>query len=308
MTAPAPDYRTILVPLDGSDLSERALPYATAVAQAAGARLVLLQVAIANLVTRNDPLTGQPETVDLAAAYLGDVRARIGEGVTAETIEFWGEPGPEIVRAARERGAGLIAMATHGRSGLGRWLYGSVADHVLRHAEVPVLLVSAVCPPAWPEGGPGTILVPLDGSALAEAALAPAAALAGPLRARLLLLRAVEPPVVAGAAYATGYVYADYDPGPALEEARGYLEGVARGLRERGLTADVAAEEGPAAAAIARAARERGAGLIAMATHGRSGIGRLVLGSVATGVLHQAAAPLLLLRPGPGRPAPDGGG
>jgi nucleotide-binding universal stress UspA family protein len=149
--------------------------------------------------------------------------------------------------------------------------------------------------------------VPLDGSALAEAALAPAAALAGSLRARLLLLRAVEPPVITGAAYATGHAYADYDPVAALGEAQGYLEGVARGLRERGLTAEVEAAEGLAAATIARVARERGAGLIAMGTHGRSGLGRLVLGSVATTTLHQAPVPLLLVRPGQARPPQDGG-
>jgi nucleotide-binding universal stress UspA family protein len=200
-------------------------------------------------------------------------------------------------------------LATHGRSGLGRWLYGSVADHVLRHAPVPVLLISAGCAPAWPESGPGRILVPLDGSALAEAALAPAAALAGILRARLLLLRAVVPPVATETAYATGHPYATgqpyayWDPAEALEATRSYLEPLAGGLRERGLTVDVEAAEGPPAAAIASSAWERGAGLIAMATHGRSGVGRLVLGSVATTTLHLAAVPLLLVRPGQDRPA-----
>jgi nucleotide-binding universal stress UspA family protein len=232
----------------------------------------------------------------------------VAAGLVGEAVEpslAIGPAGEEILREARARGADLLVLATHGRSGLGRWLYGSVADHVLRHAEVPVLLVSAVCAPAWPDGGPGTILVPLDGSALAETALAPAAALAGTMQARLLLLRAVEPQVAAGTAYSTGHSYAYGDPAEALEASRSYLEALAGGLRERGLTVDVQAVEGPAAPAITGAAWERGAGLIAMATHGRSGVGRLVLGSVATTTLHLAAVPLLLVRQTAAAPAAE---
>jgi nucleotide-binding universal stress UspA family protein len=322
---PAPQYRTILVPLDGSTLAERALPYATAVARAAGARLVLARTAAAGAVPEEATwVGGAPGGVALGPAGPGAPADRepaptrreesgpdpvryleeVAAGLVGEAVEpslVLGPAGEAILREARERGVDLIVMSTHGRSGLGRWLYGSVADHVLRHAGVPVLLVSAVCAPAWPEGGPGTILVPLDGSELAEAALAPAAVLAGLFRARLLLLRVVEPPATAGAAFGAGYDDTDDDPAAALSEAEGYLEGVARSLHEDGPPPEVAAAEGPAAATIARVARERGAGLIAMGTHGRSGLGRLVLGSVATGTLHQAAVPLLLVRPGPAR-------
>jgi nucleotide-binding universal stress UspA family protein len=323
-------YRTILVPLDGSTLAERALPYATALAQAAGARLLLVRAAEARAVPEEATWVGETPAGGArgqrAPADREPAPTRRTEGVGPDPVRYLdeiagglvgqavepslvlGPPGEVIVREARERGADLIVMATHGRSGLGRSLYGSVADHVLRHAPAPVLLVSAVCEPAWPADGPGRILVPLDGSVLAEAALAPAAALAGIHRARLLLLRVVEPPTTAGAAYAAGYVSSDDDAAAALGEAEGYLEEVACGLREGGCPADVAAAAGPAAAAIARVARERGAGLIAMATHGRSGLGRLVLGSVATSTLHQATAPLLLVRPGLVPSPPTGGG
>jgi nucleotide-binding universal stress UspA family protein len=299
---PAPAYRTILVPLDGSPLSERALPEAVALAERSGARLLLLRVAVADFVTRTDPRSGEPYLVDLAADYLRDVAGRVAAqsaAVAIETVEARGEPGPEIGRVAREREADLIVMATHGRSGLGRWLYGSVADHVLRHAPAPVLLVSALCgpAPARAAGAPGRVLVPLDGSPLAETALAPAAALADAFDARLLLLLVVEPPSPGRAPYGAGYVAAAYDPATALQEARGYLEGVACDLRRRGHRADVAAAEGPAAATIAAAARERRVARIVMATHGRSGLGRMVLGSVATAVLHLADVPLVLVRP-----------
>ena len=296
----APTYRAILVPLDGSALAERALPDAVALAARSGARLLLLRVAIANLVTRNDPQTGDPYLADLAADYLKDVTARVGGRVTAEPVEAWGEPGPVIGRVARERGVDLIVMATHGRSGLGRWLYGSVADYVLRHAPAPVLLVSPLCAaaPAVAGGEPERILVPLDGSLLAETALDPAAALARTIGARLLLLQVVEPASPAGIPYGAGYVYAECDPSTAMREAQGYLEGLACDLRQRGYPTDVAVAEGPPAATIARAARERGVSRIAMATHGRSGVGRLVLGGVATAVLHLAPVPLLLVPPG----------
>ena len=143
MTGPA--YRTILVPLDGSALSERALPEATALAARSGARLLLLRVAVANFVTRNDPLTGEPRLADLAADYLRDVAARAGDRSTAETIEAAGEPGPVIGRVARERGVDLIVMATHGRTGVQRLWIGSVATKVVRSTDVPVLLVRAQC-------------------------------------------------------------------------------------------------------------------------------------------------------------------
>jgi nucleotide-binding universal stress UspA family protein len=147
-------YRTILVPLDESPLGERALPYAVVLARRSGARLVLLEVAVANVVTRNDPETGRPYTVDLAAQYLAGVAARVGEGVATETVQLRGETGPAIVAESERRGADLIAVSTHGRSGLGRWLFGSVAEHVVRHARVPVLLVPAAA--EVPAGRRGT--------------------------------------------------------------------------------------------------------------------------------------------------------
>jgi nucleotide-binding universal stress UspA family protein len=307
-------YRTILVPLDESPLGERALPYAAVLARRSGARLVLLEVAIANLVTRTDPQTGEPHTVDLAARYLAGVAARLGDGVTAETVQLSGEPGPAIVAEGRRRAADLIAMSTHGRSGLGRWLYGSVAEHVIRHAPAPVLLVPATAEApadrATPAGAGGEraprVLVGLDGSEHALAALDPASDLARVLGASLHLLRVVVPTVpasveVAGLGVGVWGAWPpaafDYDPTAELAAARDYLESVATGVRAREHAVQVAVERGPAAATIVDYAREQAMDAIVLATHGRGGLARLVLGSVAYETARTASVPLLLVRP-----------
>jgi nucleotide-binding universal stress UspA family protein len=298
--------RTILVPLDGSALAAYALPYAARLARAAGGRLVLVRA------TPDAPSHQQAE------AELGAVAERLfGEGVPAESHVRRGAAGDVILDGARAWEAGLVAMATHGRSGLGRWLYGSVADHVLRHAPVPVLLVSGVCERRWPaaspapagpgteSGGQGRVLVPLDGSALSGAALRPAGELAGALGAGLLLVQVV--PFTRYSRYAAGAesysaTYAS-DPEPALDEARRYLEAAAAPLRRAGHDVATAADLGMAAPTIARLAREHDAAAIALATHGRGGLARAVLGSVATGVLQLAGAPVLLARPAESRAA-----
>jgi nucleotide-binding universal stress UspA family protein len=203
-----------------------------------------------------------------------------------------------LLESAREWVADVIVMATHGRSGLGRWLYGSVADDVLRHAAVPVLLVPAAGAgeAVWAPDTAHRVLVPLDGSALAEEAVPPALELAAALGADLHLLRVIE---TLTAAYAEGYASTALDTTGALDEARAYLDGVAAPLRARGLTVDagVAAVDGPALTGLAAAARVRPAPAIASATLGRGGLARLVLGSVATGTLQRANVPLLLVRP-----------
>ena len=308
-------YRTILVPLDESPLGERALPCAVTLARRCGARLLLAEVVVANVELRNDPQSGRPYFVDLAAQYLAGVAARVGEGVATETVQLRGDPGAELVAESWRRGVDLIAMSTHGRSGLGRWLFGSVAEHVVRHARVPVLLVPATAEPPVDRSGPAApagdraprVLVALDGSEHARAAVGPASELATALGASLHLLRVVVPTVpaawaVAGlGAWGLGAlppvsVY-EYDPTAELTAARDDLEPVAAGLRSQGHEVQVAVEMGPAAATILDYAREQGMDALVLATHGRSGLARLVLGSVAYETVRRATVPLLLIRP-----------
>ena len=292
--------RSIVVGLDGSAFAERALPFATAIAERSGARLVLVRAA-------------SEETVVEAHDYLRALAAPSrgvgghGEHPAVDTAAREGEPAAVLLEEGRRRGADLLVLATHGRSGLGRWRYGSVADAALRHADRPLLLVPATCDRAWPRDRAPRLLVTLDGSGFAEEALPPARTMAQHLGAEIVLLRAVGPPDSSPLSQAAG----EPSPGAAdgVAAAEAYLAGIAPTLRAAARGVATCAVAGPAAATIAAVARDREADLIVMATHGRGGLARAVLGSVATGALHRADRPLLLVRPaGLRRPVEEASG
>jgi nucleotide-binding universal stress UspA family protein len=299
-------YRTVLVALDGSPLAERALPFARAIARGARARLVLVRAVPLSPAAPGPGSAGAAQRARArgeAAAYLERIAPLVTGHGAVEAAVLEGEPAAAILAHGRARGADLLVLATHGRSGLGRWLYGSVADAVLRQAATPVLLVPATSGAAWPDDRPGRVVVALDGSHEALAALSPARALAAALGARLLLLKVVEPP--SGALYRGPIREQLFHPGVALDGARRYLQGVAGTLLSGVEAVEVRAAVGPAAAAIAAVAREAHAGAVAMATHGRGGLARAALGSVATETLHRATVPLLLVRAGVSHVSPQ---
>jgi nucleotide-binding universal stress UspA family protein len=135
--------KTILVPLDGSTLAESALTPAVDLAREHGARVVLLRAAEAHTLPMVDPTEAQVRAVRAAEEYLGDARGRVSRAGIADidTSVWYGPPAEAIVEAARHRGADLIVMSSHGRSGLGRLVLGSVAETVLRATRVPILLI-----------------------------------------------------------------------------------------------------------------------------------------------------------------------
>ncbi len=134
---------TILVPLDGSALAEGALPRAAEIAVGSGARVILLRAAFAHSYPGGDPIDAQVTVIREAEAYLTTVAARVRAlGVKDVRCSTWyGEPAPAIIEAAEFNRAGLIVMMTHGRSGLGRLVMGSVAESVLRGTTTPILLL-----------------------------------------------------------------------------------------------------------------------------------------------------------------------
>ncbi len=135
-------YKTILVPLDGSELAEKCLKEARELAALAQAEISLLRVVRAVTVPGTDPTDKEVEVVDRAQAYLDRVaRGLEADGLTVSTHVRYGHPAKEIIDASKK--ADLVAMSTHGRTGLGRWALGSVAEKVLRHSEKPVLLIRA---------------------------------------------------------------------------------------------------------------------------------------------------------------------
>jgi nucleotide-binding universal stress UspA family protein len=301
--------RTILVPLDGSTLAERALPYAAAFARPGGGRLVLVRAVPYLSRPANDDsfatlAAARAAATDEAREYLAGVAARLGQRGLAVSIAVPQEDEADgILAEARQAGADLVAMATHGRGGLSRFIYGSVAEEVLARTTLPTLLVRA-----WlPEGGAALlaerpqILVPLDGSSAGEVALPVAEGLAADLDGTLILLRAVARPDLVLAP--------DLLLAPLLREelaaeraaAEGYLRDVTARVARTGRAVESVVRVGRpgldmAATVIEAFGRERGAALVVMSSHRRSGVDRLLLGSVADAILRHGTLPVRLVR------------
>lgn len=296
-------YKKILVPLDGSELAEVALPYAEGVAGRLKAELVMLMVC-----PETDPVYAAfGDDAKLRQAGAGRYLHRLANDFKEQNIEVrlevrLGPSASTIVDMAEEEGFGLIIMATHGRSGLGRWVLGSTADKVLRAATRPVLLIRAKGeqPEVRAQGIFNRILVPLDGSPEGESILPHVEALAMEFKSELILFRVVPfetyimPVGTEGAYDLTGSAQALMQA--QLEDSRDYLEGVKERLSEKGFHVIIDAFIGQAAEEIINKAESHDAGLVAMCTHGRSGVERWVHGSVATKVLHGGSTPLLLVR------------
>jgi nucleotide-binding universal stress UspA family protein len=142
-------YKRMLVPLDGSPLAEGVLPHAQALAISLGAELVLLRVAFAHVLPAGDPIQAQAAAVQEAEDYVTALAQRLqAQGLRAEAKVRYGDPVEEILDHVVWDHIDLIAMATHGRTGLKRVVLGSVAEAVLRRTSVPMLLVRAVLPEA----------------------------------------------------------------------------------------------------------------------------------------------------------------
>ncbi|HUX85598.1 MAG TPA: universal stress protein, partial [Chloroflexota bacterium] len=240
---------------------------------------------------------GSAETRHEAEEYLASLLIVTADERPVENVVVSGDAATQIVEEARSESVDLIVMSSHGRSGLGEWVYGSVAGAVIRGVSTPVLVIPRGCTRSWSEGQTGRILVPLDGSETSVEVLAPALSFAQALNAEVILLRLVSP---------VKYVSVEGYPDPVsvpiegvgAGEAEGYLNAIALDLRKTFPRVSVmVAEADEPARGIVAAAREQDVSAIAMATHGRGALSRLVMGSVATGVTRQAEVPVLLVRP-----------
>lgn len=286
----------ILVPLDGSPLAARALPYATALARATHARLILLRVVEAHGLTVQSRTRAQITVLQEAEAYLEQLAAPLRtQGLTVDVATPYDVPAEAILDEIALRDADLVVMATHGRGGLGRWVCGSVAARILHATKVPVLLVRAWQEqPTQPFAAKPRIIVPLDGSPFAEAALPTARDLAATLGGELLFVQAVAPPEVTLVAE---FAYAMFDPEAELAAATTYLRDLTAAEIAAGRPAQFVTQVAHPVSLLAEVARANNAALIVMATHGRNNVGRLVMGSVADATLREGNTPLLLVRP-----------
>lgn len=222
----------------------------------------------------------------------------VRQGIVVDTHLEMGDPAEVLLETSAEVQADLIVLSTHGRSGLGRLLFGSVAEAVLARSPVPIFLARAGQPDCTPElsAGGAHLLVPLDGSARAEAALPFAGALARLLAADLSLVEVVGtvPILLDPDGVALSYpLTAPVSDGKA--SAAAYLESVAARLRAAGLTATTRARIGRPADGIIAAEEETGAALVVMATHGHTGLVDALLGSVARDVLRAGSRPVVLV-------------
>lgn len=289
--------RTILVPLDGSRLAERALEYATAIAVPTGARLILMRA------------VAETEARHAAERYLKDTAFGLREqGFDCDVATPVGSAADWIVAEAESREVDLVTMSTHGRTGPGRWLFGSIAESVVASSLAPVLLERAWQPirraPLLSERP--TLLVPLDGSRFAESALQPACRLAHDLGGELVLLR-VEARATDVLRDDSGrtVAYVDQQDERARQVASDDLNRLASAVRLQwpGVPVHTETRLGAPASGIAEAATSTNSALVFMATHGRTGLRRAVMGSVAGQVLEHGTTPLVLIRPAATEPA-----
>ncbi|GAC1345965.1 MAG: universal stress protein [Ktedonobacteraceae bacterium] len=323
-------FRRILVPLDGSTLSERAIPVAARIARASGATVVLLRVVSPRveygygfyLMQIPSSMIENMVQTDLADAthYLESV-AQAGDltGVDTTTEVGSGSAAAMILHTVQEHHLDLVVMSSHGDTGLRRWILGSVAQKVARHASAPVLVLHDLSRQAEGDGPhpyierPLRVLVPLDGSASAKAALVSAAqlvaALAAPGRGAIHLVRVMEPEGLHGGREDVDAITRE----AMLHKAKTSLRSITEHLRE-GIASELkiavtwsVALDTDIAHAIIRVAENgedaEGAGvfggcdLIAMSTHGRGGLQRWDMGSVTERVLQGTRLPLLIVRP-----------
>jgi nucleotide-binding universal stress UspA family protein len=310
-------FKTLLVPLDGSPFAEHALPVALAIARRGHAeiRLVSVVTPLAEAYVEGMYFSTADLEQQLATqqqTYLEAVRGRLrqrGE-VAVKTQALHGDVAVTLNHLIDQGGIDLVVMATHGRGAFRRFWLGSVADEMIRHVTVPLLLVRPDEQPVALEREPelGKVVIALDGTPLAEQVIEPAVTLAGLMpSASVTLMRAIHPvvpidttPDVPETESEARHLVEQVQQMQAKlrSDAESYLEGVAGRLRGRGLAVqtEVVVEDQPAAAILHEAEKTR-AGLIAVATHARRGLSRLMLGSVADKVVRGAHTPVLVYHP-----------
>lgn len=299
----------VLVPVDGSNFAEHALPYALGVARRTGSTLHLALVHVpTEMVSPTYPLVDAMEDRDAElrehdAAYMEDLVERLEpSGVEVRPALLNGRVASALADYVDDRQIDLVVMTTHGRGGIQRAWLGSTADSLIRHCMIPILLVrpSEETREIGPESDREVhrVLAALDGSDTAETALRDAFELGITADASLILVHTLQPPVAAASPYLPHTIQLTHDEMEARERhMKGYLERVAgeAWLGDRSTELRVQVDYHPAPA-ILEVAEEEDVDLITVGTHGRGGLRRLVLGSVADKVIRGTHRPVLVHR------------
>ena len=289
-------FKHILVPLDGSLLAERALTPATNIAEAMSAKLTLLRIVPQFAILAADPMLyeemnrlGDEESISYLRSKADALNLSIPIDVTSET----GQPADTIIQFAEDHEVDLIMISSHGRSGLNRWVYGSVAERVLRQAPCATAIINARVVRELPQCT--KILVPLDGSDLAERALEPGKQLAAAMGIDLYLLRVTT---FAHQMMETSSMkeVSDEIEIREVQEAEEYLKSKYSDAPDIHVYFEVDVATGTVAEAIVNYAAEHQIDMIVMSSHGRTGLQRWVYGSVAEKVLRSACCATMIIR------------
>jgi nucleotide-binding universal stress UspA family protein len=293
-------FDRVLVPLDGSARAEAVLVQLRPILRRVDTEVLVVRAAwLPVSLARGDTAGLAGELKAEAGSYVDGVVARlVNEGVKARRILCEGPAAEMILEAAARENADLIAMATHGRTGLARWAMGSVAEKILRASEVPVLLMKSFTPagavPAK-ETPFRKILLPTDGSEHSMAAVPWAIGMGRLFDSEFdVVYSSPGPPSVMGSYFGTMIEPVLQEP---PEVAGEVARRAAQRITEAGFRAVPLAVSGDPAAQIVDLAASRGANLVVMSSHGRTGLGRWVFGSVAEKVLRSSPVPVLVVRP-----------
>jgi nucleotide-binding universal stress UspA family protein len=291
-------FTRILVPLDGSAIAEKALPHARALGRTLEIPITLITVIETTADFSKEKNAYLDTLIESGMRNSEEYLKKISKTFSGATIQYRVEKGrvEEAIIAAADNGT-LITMATHGRSGLGRWLLGSITEKVVRGANNAVLVVRAnEGASSEGEAAPDSIIVPLDGSTLAESVLLYVVELAKAFHARVTLVRSYSLKQI---------IFSFQEFHPDLDglkeelrwEAMSYLDEKVAELKSRGMV-DVFCfvTEGDAAETIIEMGKGAPNTLIAMSTHSGSTIKHWVLGSVTEKVLRHANNPVLTIR------------
>ena len=292
-------YDTILIPTDGSDHAVRAAEHGLSLGALFDATVHVLNVVdVQGQAGAFDVGGVDPEFVDRLEAEgesaVDGVASLVDGDVSLETAVVEGDPEETILTYASDHGADLVAMGTHGRTGVERYVAGSVSEHVLRNAAVPVLTARATAASEG-TGAYEEILVPTDGSTAADAAVEHGIAIAEAAGARVHAVNVIDLGDVATSAQST--VPADLLD--SLEESgRDAVDGVAERAEAAGLDAATEVVSGEPAHDLLAYAEEAGVDLVTMGTHGRTGLSRFLVGSTTERVVRHADVPVLSVNAG----------
>jgi nucleotide-binding universal stress UspA family protein len=288
-------YKKILVPLDGSELAEKALPYVKSIARLKNSNVIPFAVSLTVFADRRDRLF--TSYLEVTAKELNK------EGIKATAATSYGDVAEEIVKYANNNKIDLIVMATHGYSKAKQWLFGSVTQKVLYGTKIPVLLIKAKSPDASTKFN--RVLIPLDGSPFSESAFPHVVELTKNTNKEILLLHICEPPIVPSYGSRpinpTWKKYRDDMWGETEKLSTTYLKKTMAALKKRGIkkvkSRVIKAQSREVGKTIMQISKEENIDLIIIATQGRTGVSRWMYGSVANKIVEEFSQPILLIQP-----------